>query len=44
LGEATKEKPEQDIKEILKKADDKMYKDKLSEEFAGTPRGEIKAR
>ncbi|OEG62745.1 GGDEF domain-containing protein [Halanaerobium congolense] len=44
LGEATKEKPEQDIKEILKKADDKMYKDKLSEEFARTPRGEIKAR
>ncbi|RCW82529.1 PAS domain S-box-containing protein/diguanylate cyclase (GGDEF)-like protein [Halanaerobium sp. DL-01] len=31
LGSATKEKPEQDINEILKKADDNMYKNKLSE-------------
>jgi len=31
LGTATKEKPEDDIESILKKADDKMYKNKLSE-------------
>jgi diguanylate cyclase (GGDEF)-like protein len=31
LGRATKEKPKQDIEEILKKADDTMYKNKLSE-------------
>lgn len=31
LGRATKEKSDQDIEKVLKKADDKMYKNKLSE-------------
>jgi len=31
LGRATKEKSEKDIEEVLKNADDKMYKNKLSE-------------
>jgi diguanylate cyclase (GGDEF)-like protein/putative nucleotidyltransferase with HDIG domain len=31
LGTATKEHAEQDIEEVLKKADDRMYKNKLSE-------------
>jgi len=31
LGKATKERPDQNIEDLLKKADDKMYKNKLSE-------------